>query len=67
MNVETVHRITGPHLLLPKTGAAVWLQVDKEESWSSHKETIFKRTFFSPRSTLLWTDSLRLWNLDTYA
>lgn len=43
MNVETVHRITGPHLLLPKTGAAVWLQVDKEESWSSHKETIFKR------------------------
>lgn len=42
MKVETVHRITGPHLLLPSTGAAVWLKLS-EEDWFAYQSTFNTR------------------------
>jgi len=42
MRVETVHRITGPHLLIPSTGAAVWLQLG-ELDWAEYEPHFAQR------------------------
>ena len=42
MQVETVHRITGPHLILPTTGAAAWLQITEAE-WDHYKPRLAQR------------------------
>ena len=42
MQVETVHRITGPHLILPTTGAAAWLR-STEAEWDHYKPRLARR------------------------
>lgn len=56
MNVDTVHRITGPHLLLPKTGAALWLTLDERDSWSVIKENLYQRIARASRDLPFGTD-----------
>ena len=42
MQVETVHRITGPHLILPTTGAAAWFKISQVE-WADYKPILTER------------------------
>ncbi|MBT6176028.1 MAG: hypothetical protein HOI23_02195 [Deltaproteobacteria bacterium] len=43
MRVETVHRITGLHLLLDDTGAAAWLDFDAGDDWAALRISLLER------------------------
>jgi UDP-N-acetylmuramyl tripeptide synthase len=43
MRVETVHRITGLHLLLDDTGAAAWLEFDAGDDWALVRTALLER------------------------
>lgn len=43
MRVETVHRITGLHLLLDDTGAAAWLEFDAGDDWALLRTPLLER------------------------
>ena len=43
MRVETVHRITGLHLLLDDTGAAAWLEFEAGDDWSQMRASLLER------------------------
>ena len=55
MKVETVHRITGPHLLIPTTGAAVWFESDGSD-WALYQERFKERLGLAVKDLPISTD-----------
>ena len=58
MKVETVHRITGPHLLLPTTGAAVWFESDGSD-WALYEERFKRRLTSAVKDLPIGTDYIQ--------